>query len=98
MKNQNRLDAAETRARIYKIVSFTLVILIALTFLFPLYWIITGSFKTRAETLATTPVWLPSEWILDNYQNLMSKRAAPLFDFTIPGLKITAFGYVFKIW
>ena len=27
----------------------------------------------------------------------MSKRSAPLFDMTIPGLKITAFGYVFKI-
>ena len=89
MKNQNRLDMAEYKTRIYKVVSYTLVILIALTFLFPLYWIITGSFKTRAETLATTPVWLPSEWILDNYQNLMSKRSAPLFDLKIGPYLIT---------
>ena len=97
MKNVNRLDMVDRKAQMYKIISYTLIFIIALTFLFPLYWIITGSFKTRAETLSTTPIWVPSEWILDNYKNLMSKRVAPLFDFTIPGLKISAFGYVFKL-
>ena len=82
MKN-NRLDIAERRARIYKVVSYILIGIIALTFLFPLYWILTGSFKTRAETLATTPVWVPSEWILTNYQNLMSKRSAALFELKV---------------
>ena len=64
----------------YYVISFILILIIAFTFLFPLYWIITGSFKTKTEILSTTPVWVPKEWVLTNYQNLMSKRSAPLFE------------------
>ena len=96
MKNQNRLDNLN-KDRIYYISCCVLVGIIAFLFAFPLYWIITGAFKTGAEINSTTPVWFPSEWDLGNFQRLMSKRSAPLFDMTIPGLKITAFGYVFKI-
>ena len=77
--------------RAYYIISFILILIIAFTFLFPLYWIITGSFKTKTEILSTTPVWVPTEWVLTNYQNLLSKRSAPLFEIgslvgpTIPG-------------
>lgn len=77
--------------RTYYIISFILILIIAFTFLFPLYWIITGSFKTKAEILSTTPVWVPTDWVLTNYQNLLSKRSAPLFELgsivgpTIPG-------------
>ena len=97
MKNFNRLDAEQRKARIYKIVSYIIIFLIAFTFLFPLYWIITGSFKAKSEIISSTPTWIPNEWVMTNYENLMSKRTAPLFDFTIPALKISAFGYVFKL-
>ena len=97
MKNQNRLDQNAAREKAYKIFTFVAVGIIAFLFAFPLYWIITGAFKTGAEINAKTPVWIPSEWDIGNFQRLMSKRSAPLFDMTIPGLKITAFGYVFKI-
>ena len=69
----------------------------AFLFTFPLYWIITGAFKTGKEINSTTPVWFPSEWDLGNFQRLMSKRSAPLFDMTIPSLKISAFGYVIRL-
>ena len=97
MKNSNRLDKQASLDKAYKIFSYAVVFIFAFLFTFPLYWILTGSFKTKTDILATTPVWWPSEWVMTNFQNLMSKRSAPLFDFTIPGLKITAFGYVFKI-
>ena len=96
MKNQNRLDNLN-KDRIYYLSCCVFVAIIAFLFAFPLYWIITGSFKTGAEINSATPVWFPSEWDLGNFQRLMTKRTAPLFDMTIPGLKITAFGYVFKI-
>ncbi len=86
MKNFNRLDAEQRRARIYSVFSWILICVIAFTFLFPLYWIITGSFKTKQEILSSTPVWVPSDWVMTNYQNLMSKRSAPLF-------QLSAFGY-----
>ena len=89
MKNFNRLDAEQRRARIYSVFTWVLICVIAFTFLFPLYWIITGSFKTKQEILSSTPVWVPSEWVVTNYQNLMSKRSAPLFSLSAFGYTIT---------
>ena len=93
MKNLNNMG----KDRVYYIASCIFVGIMAFMFAFPLYWIITGSFKTGAEINSTTPVWIPSEWDLGNYVRLMTKRSAPLFDVTIPALKISAFGYVFKL-
>ena len=68
----------------YRIIAMVLVFLLALLFLFPLYWIVTGSFKTGTEINSTTPVWWPTEWTLKNYETLMSKQTANLFDITVP--------------
>ena len=75
----NRLVSEQRRARLYNIISCMFVFLIAFTFLFPLYWIITGSFKVKGEIIAPQPTWWPQEWTMVNYENLMSKRSAPLF-------------------
>ena len=70
MKNQ--------KSAVYRYLSFAFVILLALLFTFPLYWIVTGSFKTAAEINSTTPAWWPTQWTLKNYQTLMGKLKAPL--------------------
>lgn len=80
MNNQNRIGSNAMKSKVYYYASIVLVAVIAFTFVFPLYWIITGSFKVKSEILSTTPIWIPSEWVMTNYENLMSKRAAPLFD------------------
>ena len=79
-KKLTKNNAAKTKA--YYTISFVLVTIIAILFAFPLYWILTGAFKTGAEINATTPVWVPSEWVMDNFTRLMSKRTAPLFELT----------------
>ena len=94
MKNQNRLDQTNTGQKVYRYASVIMVVIIAFMFAFPLYWIITGAFKTGAEINATTPVWVPSEWDLGNFQRLMSKRSAPLFNLEIPALYITVGKYI----
>lgn len=68
----------------YRVISLILVVILALLFTFPLYWIITGSFKTGKEINSTTPVWWPSTWTMKNYEKLMSKFKAPLFELTVP--------------
>ena len=84
-------NLTNTKSRIYYAITFILIFLIALSFLFPLYWIITGSFKIKKEILSATPVWVPTEWVTTNYENLFAKRSAPLFEIggivgpTIPG-------------
>ena len=97
MKNPERLDKQALVEKSYKIFSYAAVFIFAFLFTFPLYWILTGAFKTKADILATEPVWWPNEWVSTNFVNLMSKRSAPLFDFTIPALQIKAFGYVIKL-
>ena len=72
-----------TKKRVYRIVSFLCVGILAFLFAFPLYWIITGAFKTGKEINSTTPVWVPTEWDIGNFQRLMSKRSAPLFNLTV---------------
>ena len=96
MKNPNRLDRSQQFEKAYYYFSFAVVILFAIFFTFPLYWIITGSFKTKVEILATEPVWWPTEWVMTNYQNLMSKRSAPLFELSFGGWRINLFGLIFS--
>ena len=68
----------------YRIFALVMVIILAVLFTFPLYWILTGSFKTGKEINSTTPVWWPTQWTLKNYEKLMSKFKAPLFEVTVP--------------
>ena len=83
MKANNTLDTARLRASIYRSFSAVVVVLFALFFLFPLYWIIIGAFKNGAEINSATPVWWPSEWTTASFERLMNKRSSPLFELTI---------------
>lgn len=64
----------------YNVFCLVVLVILAVLFTFPLYWIITGAFKTPAEINATSPVWVPSEWVMTNFQKLFSKQSAPLFE------------------
>ena len=87
MKDQIQKNAA--RQKVYRVISFICVGILAFLFAFPLYWIITGAFKTGRVINSTTPVWIPTEWDLGNFQRLFSKRSAPLFDMTFGKYVIT---------
>ena len=90
--NENRLNTSKLRTQTYTIFSFVLVLIVAIFFTFPLYWIITGAFKTGAEINATKPIWWPSEWDTGNFIRLMEKRSAPIFEFDIPFTNMTVSG------
>lgn len=68
----------------YKVISIIILVILAVLFAFPLYWIITGAFKTSAAINATTPEWFPSEWVLDNFRTLFSRQKAPLWEINLP--------------
>jgi len=77
----------------YAILAIILISIMAVLFAFPLYWIITGSFKTGAAINATTPEWWPSQWVLTNYQKLFAGKRAPLWQLAVPfGSKFSASG------
>lgn len=68
----------------YMVFSTVVIVVLAIAFAFPLYWIITGSFKTQVSINATTPEWFPSEWVGTNYAKLFSRQKAPLWEFAVP--------------
>ena len=72
------------RKTAYKVVSIIILVILAFLFLFPLYWIITGAFKPSVDIYATEPKWLPSEWVMNNFDKLMNKRSAPLWELAVP--------------
>lgn len=80
------------RSSVYKILSVAAITIIAIAFAFPLYWIITGSFKTSTAINATTPQWWPQEWVMDNYEKLFSRQVAPLWELHIPFTGISLSG------
>ncbi|HMR33820.1 MAG TPA: carbohydrate ABC transporter permease [Geminicoccaceae bacterium] len=43
------------------------------TVCFPLFWMVSGSFKPRAELYAYPPTFLPQTWTLENYQTLLGQ-------------------------
>ena len=59
----------------YKIFTVIVLILLALFFIFPLYWIVTGSFKDAIAISSRTPVWFPTQFVLDNYEKLFARPA-----------------------
>ena len=74
---------------VYKIVSIIAIIILAILFAFPLYWIITGAFKTPTAINSATPEWWPSEWTLRNFQTLFAKRSAPLWELSIGSVTLS---------
>ena len=74
------MKIATGRTKAYRVVCLIVMIMLAILFIFPLYWILTGSLKTMQAINSTTPQWFPQEFTLRNYAELFSRRTAPLFE------------------
>jgi len=53
-----------------RILLYAIVLLTMLPLLFPVYWLVSSSFKTNLSAYATPPEWWPSPSTLENYTNL----------------------------
>lgn len=53
-------------------IKFAILLLIALTQLFPLYWLITFSLKSNTEIFGENVIGLPHVWRWDNYVTALS--------------------------
>ena len=59
----------------YKVFAAVVLVLLAIFFLFPLYWIVTGSFKNVIEINANYPIWFPQNPTVENYAELFERPA-----------------------
>ena len=71
-KTKSSLDG---QSRGYKIFVVIVLALLAVFFIFPLYWILTGSLKDAITINARTPQWFPLNPTLDNYVRLFKQPA-----------------------
>ena len=71
-------------SRAYRFASVVILVILAILFTFHLYWIINGAFKPGADINSVKPVWWPSQWVPDNFNNLLNKRSANLWQLAIP--------------
>ena len=72
MKFKSKLSGGSTS---YKVITVIILILLALFFIFPVYWIVTGSFKDAITINARTPQWFPLAPTLENYVKLFKQPA-----------------------
>lgn len=72
MKHKTDLSGTSTK---YKALSIVILILLAIFFIFPVYWIVTGSLKDAITINARTPQWFPLNPTLDNYVKLFKQPA-----------------------
>ncbi len=60
---------------IFTLASMGLLTAITIIFIFPFYWIITGSFKNRLDTIKLPPQWLPTSPTLESWVTLFKQPA-----------------------
>jgi multiple sugar transport system permease protein len=58
---------------IRKTIIYVVLILGTFVMLVPFLWMILTSFKTYKETIAVPITWLPKEWLLENYTEVLMK-------------------------
>lgn len=69
------MDHSVQKTTPYRVISILLLIVLAVLMIFPLYWIITGSFKDARTINSATPVWFPLNPTTDNYTRLFERPA-----------------------
>ena len=63
---------------LYWTVFTTVVVLFALAFLFPVYWMVTGAMKSPDEIARTPPTLVPKSWHLGGYTDAWDLMQLPL--------------------
>ena len=82
-QNMNFLDQLAARFTLQKLI-FAIVLTFFLTsILFPFYWMVASSFKTRAEIGGREPVYVPSALRLEAYEELLDPENESYQNFAV---------------
>ena len=69
-----------------QIITFIVLFILALFFIFPFYWIVTGAFKLQNVAVALPPEWFPKE---PTFQNFIDLFKNPAFDWFLNSVIIS---------
>ncbi|MDD7267077.1 MAG: carbohydrate ABC transporter permease [Lachnospiraceae bacterium] len=62
-------------------ITYLILSLLTIIFVFPFYWIMTGAFKSQADALKIPPQWWPKLPTVENFTNLLVNNKAGLWLF-----------------
>jgi len=67
------------RSALHRFVTILIVIATSLLILFPLYWMLTTSFKPEAEIFRPPPTLLPETFVFENYEFAWTQTQIPVY-------------------
>jgi multiple sugar transport system permease protein len=76
-----------------EVIFMIMIIILAIIFIFPFYWIATGAFKPQSVTVQIPPQWFPKAPTLENFKELAKQ---PLLNWTANSF-IIAFATMFIV-
>jgi ABC-type glycerol-3-phosphate transport system permease component len=76
IRSSRRRSSKGRAHRVIGVARYVVLGLIAIAFLFPLWWMVVGGFKTPGELFGSSYSLLPKRWTLDNYR--LAFEAMPL--------------------
>ncbi|MET8469178.1 carbohydrate ABC transporter permease [Streptomyces sp. NPDC006422] len=69
-----RPDGRARKPLLYVVASLGLLVMAT-----PFLWMALSAFKTKKDLTASPPVWIPSEWTLQNFQDLLAQLDMPRY-------------------
>lgn len=80
-----------------KIISYVLVVLVAIIVLLPFAWMIVSAFKSQRELFAYPPTFFPTEWKVENFIEAASRGSISFWQMFLNSMKIAVPSTVFNI-
>jgi raffinose/stachyose/melibiose transport system permease protein len=74
-----RRAAGVGRLSLTRLISYVVLLVVAVAILFPLAYAVLGGFKTNGELMADPGTLLPKEWVVTNYTDVLFGEYAPTF-------------------
>ena len=68
----------DSRKLVRRVLTYVLLVLIALVFLIPLAWMVSTSLKPKSQWFSAQIYWIPKTVTLANYQSLLDNPATPI--------------------
>jgi multiple sugar transport system permease protein len=99
MKREQLRAGEKTGAKvIVGVARWILIAIVLVVFLFPVYWIISGSFKQLGEFYQRPPAIAPKSLMLDNFKNALSVRGTKgLIDSAIISVTVTVISMLISV-
>lgn len=84
--------------KLHLVSRYAFLLIMSVLFVFPLYWMLTGSFKTQVAIWAIPPQWFPSQFRLLNYEHIFTTTPALkwLFNSVFTSLATVVFVVIFS--